>query len=312
MAMANMPALEEFSKFQASDNPSLDMESLREIKMKKSKILIAGDSWAFFLCIYNSMGKMIRDKQVSLIQDNRCWRTSKVGLTAAEWMSSRSHKRTLKFLKNTPRIKYLYLSLGGNDMLRNWNKDFTPEQEVQLFEQTTQTLQKIMDSYLEIRPGLKIILAGYDYPNFTFRFTLPLYNTIYDRMHRPDPEYLNKTLVRFTQYVSRLSNGKNIFFIHSLGLAQYYDGVLEEGLAARQTTPPDQISPMNNPSAIGGTTAFQTSRKSMIHWLFVVRDAFHLNTRMYRKVLHHAYDNLLVHLLRIEKLENQITLDTAI
>lgn len=294
-------------ELQESDDPTLDVEqqseSSSEVATQKSKILIAGDSWAFFTCIYNSMGKMIRDKKAHLSEDNRCWRTSKVGLTAEEWLTTRSHKRTLKFIQKSPRIKYLYLSLGGNDLMRHWNKDFTHEQELELYEKTSQTLQKIMNTYLAVRPDIKIILAGYDYPNFTFKFTLPLYRTIHKRMHHPDPERLNNALVEFTKYVARLNNGNNIFYIHSMGLAQYYYGVPEKGLAPQQTECPEQISTMNDPGAVGGITAFQNSKKCMINWLFIVRDSFHMNTRMYRKVMHHVYDNLLVHLLEREQQE---------
>lgn len=301
ISLSEATAFEQIDQLHNSDDSALDVESQSEIDSQKSKILIAGDSWAFFTCIYNSMGKMIRDKKAPLIEDNRCWRTSKTGLTAAEWSASRSHKRTLRYLQNTPRIKYLYLSLGGNDLMRNWNQDFTPEQEVQLFETTIQTLKNIMNSYLAVRPDLTIILAGYDYPNFTIKFTLPLYRKIHKRMLEPTPERMNNVLVNFTEYSAKLGNGKNIFFIHSLGLAQYYYGVPEKGLAAKQTASPAEISPMNDPSCFGGNLCLQTSKKSMVNWLFILRDAFHLNTRMYRKVMHHAYDNLIVHLLRREE-----------
>lgn len=306
MSVSESTVLEQFDKLHDSDDETLDVESQSENGAKKSKILIAGDSWAFFTCLYNSMGKMIRDKKASLVEDNRCWRTSKVGLTSVEWATSRSHKRTLRFIKNTPRIKYLYLSLGGNDLMRNWTKDYTLDQELELFEATTQNLQKIMDSYLAVRPDIKIILAGYDYPNFTFKFTLPLYRTIHKRMLEPPPERMNQVLVNFTQHVSRLANGKNIFYIHSMGLTHYYYGVPEKGLAAKQTATPEEISPMDDPSCVGGNVCLQNSKKSMVNWLFIIRDAFHLNTRMYRKVMNHAYDNLIVHLLRYEKIQNKI------
>lgn len=298
--------VEEIEKLQESDNEIHDVEDKTEAASQKSKILIAGDSWAFFPCIYNSMGKMIRDRKAPLIEDNRCWRTSKTGITAEDWMASRSHKRTLRYLKNTPRIKYLYLALGGNDMMRYWNKDFTPAQEQALFDYISHTLKNIMATYTEVRPDLTIILAGYDYPNFTFKFTLPLYRKIYHRMRDPTPERMNNVLVNFTHQMAKLGNQKNIFYIHSMGLAQYYDGVPEKGLAAKTTASPEEISPMDDPSCVGGNLCMQTSKKSMIDWLYILPDAFHLNTRMYRKVLRHAYDNLIVHLLRREEIQNKI------
>jgi hypothetical protein len=305
LSLTEATAVQQIDKLHDSENPLLDVESKDEVKAQKPKILIAGDSWAFFSCIYNSMGKMIKDKKAPLSEDNRCWRTSRTGMTAAEWPASNAHKRVIRYLKTSPRIKYLYLSLGGNDMMHNWNQDFTAEQELDLFVKTTDALQKTMDTYLAIRPDLKIILAGYDFPNFTFKFTFPLYRNLYHSMHRPSPHVVNSALVRFTQYMSQLNNGKNIFYVHSIGLAQYYYGVPEKGLKPGETTPPEEISPMDNPGAVGGITNLQNSRRSMIDWLFILRDAFHLNTRMYRRVMHHAYDNLIVHLLRQDQLENE-------
>lgn len=294
-------ALEQYNTLHESELPQFDVENKAEIKTEKSKILIAGDSWAFFSCIYNSLGKTIRDRKADLVEDNRCWRTSKLGVEASEWMTKRAHRRVLKYIKNTPRIKYLYLSLGGNDLMNNWNKDFTPAQEIALFEKTTQHLKKITDSYLAVRPDLTIIIAGYDFPNFTFKFTLPFYRSKYKSMGRPTTVRMNQALIDFTQYVTRLADGSNIFYIHSIGLSHYYDGVRERGITPFQTTPPENISPIHNPGLVGGIVNTQTSRKSMIDWLFILRDAFHLNTRMYRNVMHHAYDNLIVHLLERDR-----------
>lgn len=304
LSAAQTRAIEQIDKIHESENPILDFEdrgTKQEVKAPLPKILIAGDSWAFFTCILNSMGNMIKEKQAPLVEDNRCLRTSKIGITAAEWLESKAHQRVIKYLKSSPNIKYLYLSLGGNDMLREWTQEFTPQEELELFERTSQNLQQTMDSYLTVRPDIKIILAGYDFPNFTFKFTLPLYRKIYKRMLSPSPEVLNSALIRYTQYFSRLNNGKNIFFIHSMGLAQYYYGVPEKGLKPGETTPPEQISTMENPGAVGGVINLQTSRKSMFDWLYILRDAFHLNCNMYKKVMHHAYDNLIVHLLKQDK-----------
>lgn len=298
-------AIDKVTQFQEAENPIYDTEAPVEVKAKKPKILIAGDSWAFFTCVYNSMGKMIRTRQAPLSEDNRCWRTSKVGMQASDWEASRAHKRVIRYLQTTPRIKYLYLSLGGNDMMKNWNQEWTHEQELALFEKTTQTLQRIMNTYLAVRPDIKIVLAGYDFPNFTFKFRFPLYSSIHKRMGYPDPERMNRALIEFTQYVSRVGNNKNIFYIHSIGLAHYYDGVKEKGFLPHQTATPDQISPMDNPGAVGGNPTMQTSRKSMIHWLYIIRDAFHLNNRMYRNVMLHAYDNLISHLIERDQLQKQ-------
>lgn len=280
-------------EIEESNDLKLDQEDKVEIMSAKDKILIVGDSWGSFPCLYNSIGKMIRDVDAKITEDNRCLRTTKLGVEAREWIGSKQDQRVIKFLKNTPRIKYMYLSLGGNDLMGHWNKKFTPEQELKLFTDIFKTVQTIMNNYQKVRPDLKIILSGYDFPHFKPNHKIGLYKTIYERMGSPSDAIINRALVGFTHFMVPIANQKNIFFVHHLGLAQYYDGIEEQNYPARQTTAPNQISPWNDPSLIGGDVNFASSQSSMINWLYLVHDAFHLNTRMYRNVMHHTYDNVL-------------------
>jgi hypothetical protein len=290
-------SMQKIREMEESDDPKLDREDQVEIMSAKDKILIVGDSWGTFPCLYNSIGKMIRDVKASFIEDNRCLRTTKLGIEAREWIGSKPDKRVIKFLKNTPRIKYLYLSLGGNDLMGRWNKNFTQEEELKLFSDTFKVIRKIMNNYLVIRPDIKIILSGYDFPHFKQNHKIPLYRTIYERMGSPSNLRINSSLVEFSQFMVPIANNKNIFYIHHLGLAQYYDGISEYNYPARQTLSPHQISPRHDPGVVGGDIRFPSSEKSMINWLFLVRDAFHLNTRMYRNVMHHTYENILSHII---------------
>ncbi|MBC7753526.1 MAG: hypothetical protein H7Z71_04760 [Moraxellaceae bacterium] len=281
-----------------SNDPALDQENKVEVMNAQDKILIVGDSWGSFPCLYHSMSKMIKDVNAKIIEDTRCLRTTKLGVEASEWMGSKQDQRVVRFLKNTPRIKYLYLSLGGNDMMRHWNKDFTPEQENKLFSQTFNTIQKIMNNYLNARPDLKIILSGYDFPHFKPNHKIGLYRKIFERMGSPTDQRINRCLVDFAKFMVPISNQNNIFYIHHLGLAQYYDGVVEQNYPARGTVAPNLISPIDDPGAIGGDLNLPSSETSMINWLFLVHDAFHLNARMYRNVMNHTYDNVLSRIIQ--------------
>lgn len=213
----NYISVEQIEQMQESDDATMDIEDQLELMSKKDKILIVGDSWASFPCVYNSMGKMIRDVNADLKEDNRCLRTTKLGVAGFEWIGSKQDQRVIKYLKETPRLKYLYLSMGGNDLMAVWNKNFTKEQELAVYQSTAVTVQKIMDRYLAVRPDLKIILTGYDFPNFTKNHKIGLYRKIYERMGEPTPERLNPVLVGLCQYLSRLANGENIFYIQHLG-----------------------------------------------------------------------------------------------
>ena len=111
---------------------------------KRDKILIAGDSWAVFPCLFRSLKKVLRDNKSSLINDRRCLRTSKLGMRADQWLGSVYDKRVSRFIARNHRVKYLYLSLGGNDVQQIWNKNFTLEEQKNLAIHLTQTMQKIV------------------------------------------------------------------------------------------------------------------------------------------------------------------------
>lgn len=298
----NYIAMDQIEKAQNSDDPSMDIEDHVEVMSKKDKILIVGDSWASFPCVYNSMGKMIRDVDADIVEDNRCLRTTKLGVAGFEWIGSKQDLKVIEFLKTTPRLKYLYLSMGGNDLMAEWNKDFTAEQEQEIYQRINVTVQKIMDRYLAVRPDLKIILSGYDHPNFKPGHPFPLYRKIFERMRQPTPARLNPALAGLARSMMTLADGRNIFYIQHMGIAHYYDGVPEWGLKEEKTLSPDQISTWENPGAMGGDITLPSSKKSMINWLFIIRDAFHLNTRMYRKVMHHTYNNVLSRVIEQDRL----------
>ena len=152
---------------------------------QKDRIIVAGDSWAMFPCLFGSMRKMLHDVGDPLRSDKRCFLTSKMGIRADQWLNSRFDRRLQRYLKNDPRIKYVYLSLGGNDMMMYWNTRSTPEQEQKLYRQIAWNLKKIMSRYAKIRPDVKVILSGYDYGRLKERNLISLYSLIFNRMMKP-------------------------------------------------------------------------------------------------------------------------------
>ncbi len=294
----NSVIMSQIRQIEESNDPQLDQEDKIEIKSNRDKILIVGDSWGSFPCLYNSMGKMIKDVEAKITEDNRCLRTTKLGVEASEWIGSKQDQRVIKFLKNTPRLKYIYLSLGGNDLMGRWNKDFTPQQELELYTLTFNTVQKIMKNYIAIRPDIKIILSGYDFPHFKPNHKIGLYRKIFEKMGSPSDLRINRALAGFSRFMVPIADQKNIFYIHHLGLSQYYDGVPEKNYPAGLTLSPDQISPWSDPSIVGGDINFPSSETSMINWLYIAHDAFHLNTRNYRNIMRHTYDNVLSRIIQ--------------
>jgi lysophospholipase L1-like esterase len=267
------------------------------ISGKKAKIIMAGDSWAMFPCLFGSMRKMLRDLDYPLVSDKRCFRTSRMGMRADQWLGSGPDRRLTRYLKNDSRIRYVYLSLGGNDMMKYWNTTFTPAAEEKLYKTTYDMIEKIINKYTKLRPDIKIILSGYDYGRLTEHNLISLYTTIYNRMLKPTPEQVNNQLIRFSDAVRRMANGKNIFYIHHLGLSHYYDGVPEQGLPCLMTMNPSEISTRTSPMSVGGKRKLPACTKSMINWMGLSRDAIHLSSKNYYYVMKHTYDNVLKYII---------------
>lgn len=258
----------------------------------QNKILIAGDSWAFFPCFFRSLKKVLKDHHSELANDRRCLRTSKLGIQASEWLGSIQDIRVGRYLEKNKRIKYLYLSLGGNDFQNSWNIQMTEEEELKLASSLFLIMQKITQRYLSINPDLKIILSGYDYLALTGK--MKFYAKMLKDMGNPSAQQLNEVMIQSTQILYPLVDNKNIFYIHHLGLAHYYDGVPERGLAPQITACPDEISPRDNSLQVGGDCQLPSSPQSMLSWFGFARDEIHLSKKNYYRLMKHTYENLIL------------------
>lgn len=268
-------------------------ETPEELSLKNKKILVAGDSWAVFACVFGSMRKALNFADSKLVNDRRCLSTSKLGIEAREWLGSNQDDRVKKFLKRNAKIEYLFLSLGGNDLMGQWNKNYSPLQEEKLFIETSNVIKKAIQNYQAINPRLKVIVSGYDFPNFREKHLISLYNKIYNRMERPTVQQINEGLIRFTRHMSQLNNKKNVFYIHHLGMSHFYDGSETAGLAPFKTLNPRLISTQTNLNSVGGDYRIASSKYSMINWLNLDYDAFHLSNRNYYNLMLHAYYNVI-------------------
>lgn len=264
----------------------------------KDRIIIAGDSWAAFACGYHSMERMIEIVGEShLVNDWRCLTTAKLGMRAHSFLGSPEDSTLTEILKADQRVKYIYLSLGGNDLLDIWNKNMNNDQRRELVKRVYGLLQQVIHKYVELRPDIKVIVSGYDYPNFRKNHYIPLYKNIYNHMGQPSPAEINASLIRFSQYSAQMTDYKNIFYIHHLGLAHYYDGTPLSNMAPYITTPPEQISSFAHPESYGGDPNMANSDASMMMWAYLFHDAFHLNERNYLNVMIHTYNNVLVNII---------------
>lgn len=263
------------------------------------ELIVAGDSWANFLCDDRGYQKTFDNlKVLDLKEHGDCKSTSKNGLEAGEWLQSEQHQKLLGKLHEGSIIKFVHLSIGGNDLIARWKVYMTSAQEIELFERNYGLIKTIVDSLLVKNPFIKIIISGYDFPRFTTDHPIAEFRRALENMGNPSPFEINSALIRYHQYLIRrlLSHEdyqKRIFAIHHLGMQHYFDGIQDAGVGAGQTLHPDEISSLILPETVGGDAQYMSNEKSLKKWFAGIYDAFHLGEKGNKRLAEHVYRNII-------------------
>ncbi len=214
---------------------------------------------------------------------------------AEDWFDSSFHKATKVALED-PTVKVLYLSLGGNDFLSLWNNKLSPADESKLFNTIAANVADVIQQYHELRPDIKIILSGYDYPRFIPNHPIAEYKEAFENMGQPTPLELNSAILRYSEVVSKGVDQKSSFYIHHYGLMHYYFGNPEMGLQKLTSAPPENISSPSDPIEHGGVPSLQSDPSALLKLDMAgieIVDAFHLSRTAYGYLADHTVSHYL-------------------
>lgn len=269
---------------------------LTSCKQPAQTIVVAGDSWAAFTCFFKSLETALTKVGLTDVAANStCAVTTRFGIRAENWLTSAHHKATLLALKDKS-VKVLYLSLGGNDVLNLWNKTMTSAEEQAIFDIVTADMLAAINQYRSLRPDIKILISGYDYPRFFADHPIKEYVEAYEDMGSPTPAELNTAVLRFSDRVAQLADQKTVFYIHHYGLMHYYLGNPEVGLDPFKTLAPALISAPQAVTQFGGNPNLQSAKDAMYEIKISdepIIDAFHLNRFGYEKLAEHSVQHYL-------------------
>lgn len=269
---------------------------LTSCKWTEQTVLLVGDSWAAFTCVHKSMDKALRKAGLVQAQANKtCLLTTDPGARAEQWLQSNYHRNTLVSLKD-PTVKVVYLSLGGNDVIKHWVKSLPPSQTEQIIIRTRQHIEKIVQVYNAERPDVKILVTGYDYPRFTEDHPVLAYRQAYEGMGSPQPRELNMALLKMSENFFALNQLPQTNYIHHLGLMHYYFGQKEAGLRPRTSRSPAEISkPGLTVNTWGGLLNYTSDIPAMQNYsdgeVVGVPDAFHLSQQGYDYLAEHSVNH---------------------
>ena len=251
------------------------------------KMMVIGDSWAFFSWTGNSYNENLDRFGFS---DITCYSTVNLavnGAEASDYFTDPSRVQELEdYILGNPDLEYVHMSLGGNDALGTWHKDFTNQQTSDLLDTIMIDIKNGIDTVLSFNPNLTIVIAGYDYANFSETVgTLPAlaqpfhpYYDTWDGMGQPNPEELNGILQLATdRFEDSAAVWNNVKFENNLGLMQWVYGQIDPLEVAPYGTYPPNTAPLP-----GGYNDYPSPLDALN---FGGQDSFHLNDDAYEEFI---------------------------
>lgn len=207
--------------------------------------------------------------------------TTESGSTAADWAAPARLAVITQALADHPGIDTVQVTIGGNDFLDAWSATMTPEQEQALQATIVADLDAVIDTVLDHRPDIEVVLSLYDYPNFRdtlgslvgLAFCAPLNNSL----GQPTPVQLNLAMMRFESALAGLATHPRVHHVSHAGYMQYTYGSPPDGVLPGQLQPPGD---MTLPGPV----------QAMRDHGFLGRDCFHLTPDGYDVLVQNLYD----------------------
>ena len=253
----------------------------------RNKVLLVGDSWAFFMGVDQTINEVLEKWGHSGSRYYTNLTLAENGAETDDFLGADKQAEIADQLLNDPDIKVVHLSIGGNDVLGDWNVNFTQAQTDSLEQSVFVRLRDVIGFILDVRPDIHVLWSGYMYPNFEeviediapLQTIHPFYGT-WQGMGFPSFEQLNTILNEFSATIEAYTDTMDrVSFVNSPGLMQYTFGQnsslgVDPGGSYPPLTAPlpqgylDYPSPMNSMRNYG-----------------ITRDCFHLSAAGYRDML---------------------------
>lgn len=251
------------------------------------KILLVGDSWAFFMGVDQTINNVMRDWGHSGYKYRTNATIAENGAETDDFLLAAKQQEIQVQLDQYPSIEVVHLSIGGNDVLGDWNINFTQERTDSLANAVLQRLDSVITFIKSARPGIQILWSGYTYPNFgeviqsaaPFQTNHPFYGT-WEGMGFPTFAQINAVQNNFSEMILNFyAADPQVKFIPANGLMQYVFGQTSPlGVAPGGTYPAFSV-PMP-----GGNPIYPSPKTTMRNY-GLTRDCFHLSADGYYQLI---------------------------
>lgn len=252
---------------------------------QKEKILLVGDSWAFFMNFDGTINTVAKDWGHSNIKYYTNLTLSENGAETDDFILPAKVTELQYRLNTMPNLEAVHLSIGGNDFLGSWNVNYTQAKTDSLADAVMARLDSIVNIIHNARPDVHIFWSGYVYTNFgevigainpLLQSAHPFHGT-WESMGFPTFSQLNSIQNWFQLKIrDRYASDPKFTYIHATGLMQYEFGQT----SALEVSPFGTYAPFTVPMPEGDVN-YPSPRNTMRDY-GVTKDCFHLSAAGYR------------------------------
>jgi len=253
-----------------------------------TRVLLLGDSWANFLNLDQTINDALRNAGHSGKKFTTSFTLSENGANTWDFVASGGKQEEIQsMIDANPQIDMIHLSIGGNDLLGNWNVSMTQAETDLLLQEVTDRLMDIIEFLQNTRPGMRVFWAGYTYPNFgevidASPFSPHPFFSAWDDMGQPDFATINNLLNVYSDTVLSIAeNDPQLDFVPAQAILQHTYGQQQAlGIAPGGTYMQfEPVLPYGFPSYPSPIESMRTQ--------FFFTDAFHLSPDAYLDMLNY-------------------------
>jgi hypothetical protein len=245
----------------------------------EERVLLIGDSWAAMMGTDNSINTAFSNWGHSNYKFYTNAVLSENGTETVDFVQPSRLNEIQTQLLARPTIDFVHMSLGGNDVLGQWNKNWSQAKTDSLLDSVSSRLTYIFDFIKNVRPGIKILWSGYAYPNFgeiigdlaPFQSSHPFYAT-WNGMGQPNFTQINGILNYYSSEMAAIANADpQVEFVNATGLIQHVFGQ-----ATPLTVPPNASYPAFTAPMPLGYSDYPSPKNAMRNYV-IFKDCFHLS-----------------------------------
>jgi len=230
------------------------------------RILIVGDSWSQILNENRFISTALSQQGYNDWKEKGD-RTAGAGSTAAMWADPAFFSIIREEITQNPGIEVVVLLIGGNDLLagkfnNGWYVGMPTDQQTAMYNRIESNIRTIISGMKAARPGLQVLICGYDYVNFVNTLSDPLTLLSWDNLGQPTPRQINDAVITLEQRKINIANeDPDVFYVQNLGRMQRkygYDGFFGPNISPLPGNTPPAYAPFP-----GGFPDFPTPKQAL-------------------------------------------------